>query len=455
MDGQNRPSDQTPHLAPALTAVILCVVVLESFGYYARSLEYRSITALARSEAVIEREGKLAPVKNQGTALQQAALDTGCLLPVYGSSELNLQALYNRPFHATILFHDLPTGFTIFPVGKAGSTCLIILQKLAAVGPALQGRKVAISLSPFWFFERLTAPADMYAGNFSDLQAGELAFDSSLSLQLRQDIARRMLQIPTSLANRPLLRFALEKLADGSRFALACYDAVLPLGIMHNAILHYQDHWSVLNYYWKHPVNPSPPTSPHSAPPLDWVMLHRQADELYRAHSNNNEFGIDNDKWDRELRQETLRLMNRSDEAFLRTLEQNQEWADLELLLRELNELGARPLLLSMPIHGGWYDHCGITYGARRAYYEKLRGICARYHAPVVDFADHDSDQTFCHDIMGHFAPSGLVHYNQIFDGFFHDAIPRQPELRAPAPVASTGTKAGPPPRPAPGSQPP
>ena len=103
-----------------------------------------------------------------------------------------------------------------------------------------------------------------------------------------------------------------------------------------------------------------------------------------------------------QLRQETLRLRNtRSDEAFLRTLQKNQEWVDLELLLRELNELGARPLLLSMPIHGGWYDQCGVTYTARRAYYEKLRGISARYHAPVVDFADHDADQSFCHDHHG------------------------------------------------------
>ena len=139
MHGQNQPLEQTPHLAPALTAVILGVVVLEAFGFYARSLEYRSITALAADEAIIEPHGIMAPVKNQGTALQQAALDTGCLLPVYGSSELNLLAAYNRPFHATNLFHDRPTGFTIFPIGKAGSTCLIILQKLAAVGPALAG----------------------------------------------------------------------------------------------------------------------------------------------------------------------------------------------------------------------------------------------------------------------------------------------------------------------------
>ena len=435
MHGQDQPLQQTRHLAPALTAVILGVILLEAFGSYARSLEHRSVVALAADEAIIERLGKLAPVKNQGTALQHAALDTGCLLLVYGSSELNVQAEYNRPFHSTNLFHDRPTGFTIFPVGKAGTTCLIMLQKLAALGPAVQGRKVVVSLSPFWFFERLTARADAYAGNFSDLHAGELAFSARLSLQLRQDAARRMLQFPATMANRPLLKCALENLADGSPRSLSCYDAVLPLGIMLNVILRYQDHWSVVRYLGKHSIKDSSPISRRSGDPLDWAMLHRKAEALYRAHSNNNEIGLDSEKWDRELRQETLRLENtRSDEDFLRTLERNQEWVDLELLLRGLNELGAQPLLLSMPIHGGWYDRCGITYSARNCYYEKLRAISARYRCPVVDFADHDADQSFCHDTMGHLAPSGLVYYSEVLDSFFHDAIPHQGELPLPVP---------------------
>jgi D-alanine transfer protein len=429
MDGQNQPWEQTPHLAPALAAVLLFVVALEAFGFYARSLEYRLITALAADEAIIQPHGAMAPVKNQGTALQQAALDAGCLLPVYGSSELNLLAAYNRPFHATNLFHDRPTGFTIFPIGKRETTCLIILQKLASVGPALQGRKVAVSLSPFWFFERLTVPADAYAGNFSDLHTGELAFDTRLSLPLRQDVARRMLMFPATMANRPLLRFALENLADGSPLSLACYNAVRPLGIMHNAVLRFQDHWSVVCYLWKHPPRTPAPTSSRSAPPLDWPLLHRQADASYRAHCNNNEFGLDNETWDRGLRQATHRLRNtRSDEAFLRTLQGNQEWADLELLLRELNELGARPLLLSTPLHGRWYDQCGISYTARRAYYERLRGISARYHTPVVEFADHDADQSFCQDNLGHLAPNGWVYYSRVLDDFFHDAISGEEE---------------------------
>jgi poly-D-alanine transfer protein DltD len=145
-----------------------------------------------------------------------------------------------------------------------------------------------------------------------------------------------------------------------------------------------------------------------------------------------------------------LRQKNtRSDAAFLSSLQRNQEWVDLELLLRELTELDAQPLLLSMPIHGGWYDRCGVTYTARKAYYQRLRDMSARYHTAVVDFADHDADQSFCRDLMGHPAPSGLVYYNQVLDGFFHDAIPRQSELRAFAPVGRSRSESGRPPGPA------
>ncbi len=317
MPTQNHTRAQTPHLAPALTAVILGVAVLEAFAGYARSLESRSIKALATDEAIFQIGAKLLPLKNQGTALQQAALETACLLPVYGSSELNLQSPYGRPFHPSSLLRDLPTGFTIFPVGKAETTCLITLQKLAAVSPALEGRKIAISLSPMWFFERRTARAEGYAGNFSALHAGELAFNVRSSLELRQDAARRMLEYPATLANRPLLKFALENLADGSPASVARYEAALPLGLLHNAILRYQDHWNVVNYLWKRPMRPAAPQSPPHDQPFDWPKLQYEADRAYRLESDSNELGLDNTLWKRELREVLLRRKNTwSDEAF-------------------------------------------------------------------------------------------------------------------------------------------
>ncbi len=446
MPVHDQPSEPAPHLAPAATAVLLAVAMLAALGPYARSLESRSIAALASADAIIDSYGELYRLKNQGTALQRAAVEADGLLPLYGSSELDILRAYNRPFHPTHVFRDRPTGFAVFPVGKRAATSLILLQKLAAVGPALKGRKVAVSLSPFWFCDDLTAWAGGYIGNFSALHAGELAFDTHLSLRLRQDAARRMLRYPETVANRPLLRFALENLADGSPLSLACYDAAFPLGMLHNAILRYQDHWGVVCHLWKHPIRTSPSIPKGGTRPPDWTSLEQQADATYRALSDNNEFGLDKKRWENAFRPEMLKQKNsRSDEQFLRNLRETQEWVDLDLLLRVLTELGARPLLLSMPIHGRWYDHCGVSYAARRVYYQELREAGARHGAPVVDFADHDADRSFCFDYRGHLSPVGWVHYDRVFDAFFHDALAPQPELPPAAAARGRTGRSGPP----------
>jgi poly-D-alanine transfer protein DltD len=119
MPGHDPPSEATPHLAPALTALILGVVALAAMGSYARSLEARSIAGIASAEAVIDPGGDLYRIKNQGTALQRAAFEAGGLLPLYGSSELNMLRPYNRPYHPTNFFRDRPSGFSVLPVGNA------------------------------------------------------------------------------------------------------------------------------------------------------------------------------------------------------------------------------------------------------------------------------------------------------------------------------------------------
>jgi poly-D-alanine transfer protein DltD len=245
-----------------------------------------------------------------------------------------------------------------------------------------------------------------------------------------------MLQYPETVAERPLLRFAMESLADGSASSLACYAAALPLGVLHNAILRCQDHANVVRFLWKHPMPAVPVAASGDRAQVDWAELHRQADASYRAHSNNNEFGLDNQRWVHKFREVALRQKGtKSDEEFLRTLRMTQEWVDLELLLRLLTEYGARPLLLSMPIHGPWYERCGVTYAARRAYYQELRAMAARHHAPVADFADHDSDQSFCFDYKGHLSPRGWVYYGEVLDRFVHDTL--EPPLGLPAAPAT------------------
>ena len=93
-----------------------------------------AVGALTGEHLVHRHIHALAPLsfslKNQGVALQQSAFARPDLLPLYGSSEL----IKPIPDKAARFFRRYPTNFEVFPVGKAGTTSLIILQKLAGVG---------------------------------------------------------------------------------------------------------------------------------------------------------------------------------------------------------------------------------------------------------------------------------------------------------------------------------
>ena len=91
--------------------------------------------------------GRASPIKLTGNVLQTEAFRLPATLPIYGSSELD-RAAENRPDE---FFRERPTGFTAFPIGRGGTTCLMILQKIAAVGTVARGKKAVIILSPSWF----------------------------------------------------------------------------------------------------------------------------------------------------------------------------------------------------------------------------------------------------------------------------------------------------------------
>src|SRR5262249_33061466 len=275
------------------------------------------------------------PQKNQGIALQKLAFKQPDLLPIYGSSEL----VKSSPNKAADFFRSYPTGFTVFPVGKAGAASLIVLQKLAGVGSDLRGKKLAISLSPSWFF-RQEVPIFYYNGNFSLLQAGELIYSEQLSFSLKRQVALRMLQYPDTLKKSVLLGFALKQIAANSSMSRALYYLTLPLGKMENGILQVQDHFETLFFLLKE-RQALGVRAGRSSIAMNWENL------ITRAASQTS---VQPDKDPEPIGAE------RGEKAFATRVVSAHEWTDFELLLRGLNELGARPLLLSMPIDGRYFD---------------------------------------------------------------------------------------------------
>ncbi len=408
---------RAPHLVSALLASGLVAAALFGWTLYARSVEGRYVHALA---------AQLFPIKMQGIALQAEAFRQQDLLPLYGSSEFDS---FVGPYHASELFQTFPTGFAVFLVGAGGTTPLIVLQRMAAIGSELQGKKIAICLSPTFFHGDDRVRQSYYGGNFSVIQANLLAFSSELSFGLKQEVARRMVRYPSTLERSPLLRFSLERLAENSPINRALYYAVFPLGKLQNLILRLQDHWETLALIRLHPELgievPRRPLRP------DWSSLQVDAEREAQQRSDSNPFGFDNQYWVENGQRLTSQRGRNSDRLFLQQLSQETDWTDLELLLRGLRELGAQPLLLSVPIKGVYYDYWGVSARAREAFYRKLRSVVAPYDVPLLDFEDHDADAYFTADDRSHPNQKGWLFYDRALDAFYHDRLGRSEDRDA------------------------
>jgi D-alanine transfer protein len=355
-------------------------------------------------DAIVPRN---VPLKDEGLVIPRQLYARPDVLTLFGSSEL----LKDIPGRAADFFARYPTGFAVNPIGKPGTTSLMIAQKLGAAGASVRGRKVAIIVSPSFFFSNVIN-AKAYAGNFSELIAAECLFSPRLSWALRRDHALRMADFPETLATRPVLAFAVAHLRRNTPLDRALFLAATPIGFLQDAVIQLQDHARVVSYLFEHRHKLRLPE--RQAQKLDWPKL--IAD--YAAKSEGS-----------KPREKDLAFKKGfegvdAEGGFVSGLAHHAEWPDLDLLLRTARELGAEPIVLGIPVNGPFFDQLGIGAAARRRYYEALDAACARWTVPIVDFRSYENDLKFFLDTHDHLSPKGWICFDQAMDNFYHDRAP-------------------------------
>ncbi len=388
---------------------------------------------------------RMSPAKLSGNVLDSRAFDTPGVLPVFGSSELNRPAL-NRPDE---FFRRRPTGFDAFTIGRGGTSCLIITQKIAAVASAARGQKVVIILSPSWFLKDQVT-LDAVRGNLAPLQLGSWIFGDYLSDALKQRIARRLLDYPQALERQPLITMALECLAQGAPSDRLRLAALTPMGVAQNVFLERIDYCALLReillFQNRRALRREERISgPGAGEPIQWDVLAQRAEERDRERGNGNQYSVgaptmevgqkppkehgkkkgtlsaevDEDAMTAAviLKQQQKSPRNR-DADFFNELAHAKEWTDLNLLLSVLKELGAQPLIISQPFNGMYRDMNGNTAGARRAYYDKLHAFIDPTGIPLLDFSEHEEDRYFFND-TGHPSSKAWIYYDHALADFY------------------------------------
>jgi D-alanine transfer protein len=355
--------------------------------------------------------------KARGLLLQRTALQRGDVLPLYGSSEVADQRI--GVFHAKEFFSSEPSGFSVFAVGGVGIPPMQTMVNLGALGNDLRGKKVAISLPADWFVQVQPLRNPGYAANFSPLQALEVLLTPSLSDPLKRRIAARLLQGPEPLESNRLIALMARQQAERGRSTSALRRVLMPVSWLQLQLLEAQD--AVLVNAQRLASRATPRTLAVAAP-FDWPALVEQATLAYTPRAAHNPFGIADDWWKLHHDWIVARDHVTDDERFLREISVSEVWGDLELLCQTLNELGARPLILSMPFDGKFLDYSGVSADARRQVYARLRDLTGRYGIRSVILDDHETDPYFFYDEWSHLSPKGWVFYDQALDAFYHDA---------------------------------
>lgn len=391
-----------PHrlnLCASLGAIVLAGIATVAGTYWCKDIESRYIHALAP---------EFSDEKLQGMALQKEAFTQPDLLVFYGSSELAKE----MPNNASQFFYDYPTGFRVFPVGKPGLASLAVLQKVAAVGPVMKDCKVAYSISPGWFFSEVFEPK-FYEGNFSPLQAAELTFSTHLSHDLKRDVAARMLEYPKTLEHDWILATAVERLASDHWVDRALYEAMRPLGAMQLMIGRTQDHFESAVHILEEDekLNPEPKRGLRA---LNWNEI------LKSAARFSNATAVQAKKT--EVAQRKASKSSR-EKVILHAIQTSKEWTDIELLMRTFAELGAKPLMLSMPVEDIRLEVYGLQPAARQQYLDRLDGLADRFDFPLLDFREHHADPSFMVDFQDHLSGEGWLYYNKALDDFWHGRI--------------------------------
>jgi D-alanine transfer protein len=404
------PAIRRRHLRAALAAMLTAAACLGAIHVYVRALLPAHLADFA---------SRTSPVKLAGNVLPECAFATPREMPIYGSSELD-RAAPNRP---DAFFRNRPTGFAVFPIGRGGTTCLMLLQKIAAAGKVVRGRKTAIFLSPTWFSKEEVGE-NAVDGNLTPAQVGAWIFDSPISASLKDQIARRLQDYPTSLEHEPLLTAALGCLAQPTFWHRLLLRALAPIGWLQNLTYQQLEYCSIWREIIKYPAVPTSSAGVGFAP--DWSRLAAAAELQERTHDQGIPFSPVVSRQDRNvkrLEKTAPRHARNRDVEFAAKMLDSREWEDLGLLMEGLRELGVQAVFIDQPFNGVYRDQGGTTSAGRRPYYEKLARVISAGGFPLQDYPEHEEDRFFFND-SGHPSAKAWIYYDRTLDQFYRGLYP-------------------------------
>jgi D-alanine transfer protein len=377
---------------PLLLAILLFLVFIFIPNSWIGSLiTDKKVTASATA---------LNPLMFQGKYLQERAIESNKYYPIYGSSELSRM----DPFHPSDYFAVNNKGFTPYLVGRGGTQSLVNFLSLSQNADKLRGKKIVFIVSPQWFHTSGTDESH-FAPNYSILQGYELAFNNSLSPDVKKRAMKRLLKFK-EVKNDLMLSTLYRAQVNGSNKDKLKADLVRPAAYLYKALLEKKD-----LYYSLYPSKqPTRVIRPSLVKNKSWKQLEKAAAKYAKPRTGrNNPYFIDNNIYKHSVKRVLKKYKNINKHySYVKSV----EYGDFQLVLDMLKQAGAKPIFVSIPVNGRWYDYTGFPRKNLNAYYKKIHAQIKREGFPVLDLSKHAYEPYFFKDSM-HISYKGWVYLDK------------------------------------------
>lgn len=334
-------------------------------------------------------------VKNKGIILQQKLIENKDI-QIYGSSELGSRV---DKFYPTYFFNK-ENGFQLDLIGRGNSQSIIHAVNIAALGDELKNRKIVIIISPQWF-NKNGISKDGFEMNFSSLQFYKM-ISSKLDKSVKLKICERLNGLTNQDKNIKLYTSLYSKNNSLSKAALSVFK---PYFYIEYKILDIKD--KIKSYKLLLDYKDNSENTFESS--FNWEENLMEAEKMGKQATNNNEFQIENNYYNKYIRNNLKKLKGSMKNGKYTV---SPEFEDLKLLISICKSNNIKPLFISVPVNGKWYDYTGFSKSDRDEYYKKLNNLITSNGFKIADLSNHEYDEYFLKDIM-HLGWKGWVYVDK------------------------------------------
>lgn len=335
-------------------------------------------------------------IKDKGKVLLGKSINNDELIMI-GSSELGADV----PQNPVNMFPNQDLQTNVNRVGRAYAQSLVNSFKIGSLD--INGEdKVVLIVSLQWF---LNDDIDKKGtqSNFSELQFYKYMNDTSITVEDKRYLCERLVKLLSGEATVGRA-YLYARLYNSDNILLeGLFNALRPYYWLRENFLVLKDKHDAYNYLKQnHYVQ-------KNIMNIDWEKEKIRAYEMGREKCTNNDFYVNDEYYDRYLRNRIGTLKNSSEKV---NLMNSKEFTDYELFLKTCKSKNIKPYIVFMSTNGYYYDYIGINKNKRDEFYNKLADITQQYGVDYLDLRDMEYEPYFYADVM-HLGWRGWLYVNE------------------------------------------